>query len=85
MSGRLLGLLIFIAVLSLDQSLRTITLLMLLLGAAPLGSWVVVRGLLGQRGGFDCFHQISRKRVRRCTSFMAGLRSGRHLKKILKI
>ncbi|MEK3795069.1 MFS transporter [Paenibacillus sp. FSL R7-0204] len=46
MSGRLLGLLIFIAVLSLDQSPQTLTLLMLLLGAAPLGSWVVVRGLL---------------------------------------
>ncbi|QUL56554.1 MFS transporter [Paenibacillus tritici] len=46
MSGRLLGLLVFIAVLSVNQSPQTITLLMLLLGAAPLGSWLVLRRLL---------------------------------------
>lgn len=46
MSGRILGLLIFIAVLSQSQSLRTITLLVLVLGAAPVGSWVVLRRVL---------------------------------------
>lgn len=51
MSGRLLGLLVFIAVLSFDQSVLTITVLMLLLGAAPLGSWAMLRRLLRRGGG----------------------------------
>lgn len=48
MSGRLLGLLVFISVLSVNESLQTITVLMLLLGAAPLGSWLMLRRLLKQ-------------------------------------
>ncbi|WP_438495091.1 MFS transporter [Paenibacillus sp. IHBB 3054] len=49
MSGRLLGVFVFIAVLSVNDSPQVITLLMLLLGASPLGSWLVLRRLL--RGG----------------------------------
>ncbi|MNN97830.1 hypothetical protein D3C81_2170720 [compost metagenome] len=46
MSGRLLGMFAFIAVLSVNDSPRVITLLMLVLGAAPLGSWLLLRRLL---------------------------------------
>ncbi|MNR61435.1 hypothetical protein D3C85_1831880 [compost metagenome] len=46
MSGRLLGMFVFIAVLSVTSSTQVITLLMLLLGTAPLGSWLVLRRLL---------------------------------------
>ncbi|ASA21549.1 MFS transporter [Paenibacillus donghaensis] len=46
MSGRLLGMFMFIAVLSVNDSPQVITLLMLLLGASPLGSWLVLRRLL---------------------------------------
>lgn len=46
MSGRLLGVFVFIAVLSVNDSPQVITLLMLLLGASPLGSWLVLRRLL---------------------------------------
>ncbi|MHA6531479.1 MFS transporter [Paenibacillus sp. BAC0078] len=46
MSGRLLGMFVFIAVLSVNSSTQVITLLMLLLGTAPLGSWLVLRRLL---------------------------------------
>ncbi|MEK4063594.1 MULTISPECIES: MFS transporter [Paenibacillus] len=46
MSGRLLGMFVFIAVLSVNDSPQVITLLMLLLGASPLGSWLVLRRLL---------------------------------------
>ncbi|MBW4085215.1 MFS transporter [Paenibacillus sp. S150] len=50
MSGRLLGLLVFIAVLSVQDSPRVITLLMLLLGCAPLGSWLMLHRLLKRKG-----------------------------------
>jgi YQGE family putative transporter len=53
MSGRLLGIFVFIAVLSVNQSPRAITVLMLLLGAAPLGSWLVLRRLLKQGGRLE--------------------------------
>ncbi|WP_342439068.1 MFS transporter [Paenibacillus sp. FSL L8-0436] len=46
MSGRLLGVFVFIAVLSVNDSPQVITLLMLLLGASPLGSWLILRRLL---------------------------------------
>lgn len=46
MSGRLLGMFVFIAVLSVNDSPQVITLLMMLLGASPLGSWLVLRRLL---------------------------------------
>ncbi|AIQ40219.1 MFS transporter [Paenibacillus sp. FSL R5-0912] len=51
MTGRLTGLLVFIAVLSVNQSPQAVTLLMLLLGTAPLGSWLVLRRLLKQGAG----------------------------------
>ncbi|WP_249897648.1 MFS transporter [Paenibacillus sp. PK3_47] len=59
MSGRLAGLLVFIAVLSVSQSPRVITVLLLVLGTAPLGSWLILRkGMKGagaplSRGGVD--------------------------------
>lgn len=43
MAGRMAGTFIFVGVLSADASPRTITLLMLVLGAAPLGSWLFLR------------------------------------------
>lgn len=46
MTGRIAGILIFIAVLSVNGSPRAITLLLLGLGAAPLGSWLCLRRLL---------------------------------------
>ncbi|WNS46592.1 MFS transporter [Paenibacillus sp. MMS20-IR301] len=49
MSGRLLGVLVFIAVLSVNESPQVITGLMLVLGAAPLGSWLVLHRLLKHR------------------------------------
>ncbi|MNH98737.1 Major Facilitator Superfamily protein [compost metagenome] len=49
MSGRMLGVFVFIAVLSVNDSPRVITWLMLLLGAAPLGSWVTLHHLLKRK------------------------------------
>ncbi|WP_379133183.1 MFS transporter [Paenibacillus sp. sgz500958] len=46
MTGRITGTLIFIAVLSFSRTPLTITLLMLGLGAAPLGGWFFMRRLL---------------------------------------
>ncbi|WP_151735310.1 MFS transporter ['Paenibacillus yunnanensis' Narsing Rao et al. 2020] len=43
MCGRLAGMFIFIIVLSVNDSRQVITLLLLGLGAAPLGSWLVLR------------------------------------------
>ncbi len=43
MSGRLLGMFAFIGVLSVNSSQMAIIVLLLVLGAAPLGSWVVLR------------------------------------------
>ncbi|AIQ51664.1 MFS transporter [Paenibacillus sp. FSL R7-0331] len=43
MSGRLLGMLVFIAVLSVSSSTRVIIVLLFALGAAPLGSWLLLR------------------------------------------
>lgn len=53
MSGRLLGIFVFITVLSMNDSPRVITLLMLGLGAAPLGSWLILRRLLRRQGEMD--------------------------------
>ncbi|MFF2017245.1 MFS transporter [Paenibacillus sp. NPDC058177] len=49
MCGRILGILVFIAVLSVNRSPRTITVLLLVLGAAPLGSWLVLRRSLSRQ------------------------------------
>lgn len=49
MSGRLLGMLVFIGVLSVSSSTLVIIILMLALGAAPLGSWLVLRRRLQRR------------------------------------
>lgn len=49
MTGRLLGMLVFIGVLSISGTPRMITLLMLILGAAPLGSWLMLHRLLPHR------------------------------------
>ncbi|MNP76412.1 hypothetical protein D3C76_1736430 [compost metagenome] len=49
MSGRLLGMLVFIGVLSVSSSTLVIIVLMLALGAAPLGSWLVLRRRLQRR------------------------------------
>ncbi|BFH64600.1 MFS transporter [Paenibacillus azoreducens] len=46
MVGRLLGTFIFIIVLSISQAPLIITILMLALGAAPIGGWMFVRKLL---------------------------------------
>ena len=46
MAGRVAGTLIFIWVLSVSDSSRTITLLLLGLGAAPVGSWIFLRRVL---------------------------------------
>ncbi|BCG58360.1 MFS transporter [Paenibacillus sp. URB8-2] len=46
MTGRLAGTLIFIGVLSASAAPRTVTLLLLGLGAAPLGSWLCLRRML---------------------------------------
>lgn len=43
MSGRLLGMLVFIAVLSVSSSTRVIIVLLFALGAALLGSWLLLR------------------------------------------
>ncbi len=43
MSGRLLGMFAFIGVLSVNSSQLAIIVLLLVLGAAPLGSWIVLR------------------------------------------
>ncbi|WP_310832284.1 MFS transporter [Paenibacillus pedocola] len=43
MSGRMLGMFAFIGVLSVNSSQLAIIVLLLVLGAAPLGSWVVLR------------------------------------------
>jgi MFS transporter, YQGE family, putative transporter len=50
MTGRVAGTLIFIAVLSISTSPRTMTLLLLGLGAAPVGSWLFLRRLLPHGG-----------------------------------
>ncbi|MNW63440.1 hypothetical protein D3C74_416520 [compost metagenome] len=49
MCGRMLGVFVFIAVLSVNDSPRVITWLMLLLGAAPLGSWITLHHLLKRK------------------------------------
>lgn len=55
--GRLTGILIYIGVLSLSHTPRTVTLLMLALGAAPLAGWLFMRRLFrrpaqaGKTGG----------------------------------
>ncbi|HWO54897.1 MFS transporter [Paenibacillus sp. FSL M7-1455] len=46
MAGRLLGTFIFIAVLMVSKTPLTITVLMLVLGASPIASWIFVRKLL---------------------------------------
>lgn len=51
MTGRLTGTLIYIGILSISASPRTITLLMLGLGAAPIGSWLFLRRRLRQEDG----------------------------------
>ncbi|QSF46463.1 MFS transporter [Paenibacillus tianjinensis] len=43
MSGRILGMFAFIGVLSVNSSQMAIIVLLLVLGAAPLGSWIVLR------------------------------------------
>ncbi|AIQ46056.1 MFS transporter [Paenibacillus sp. FSL R7-0273] len=43
MSGRLLGMLVFIGVLSVSSSTKVIIILLLCLGASPLGSWLMLR------------------------------------------
>lgn len=43
MSGRVLGMFAFIGVLSVNSSQRAVIVLLLVLGAAPLGSWIVLR------------------------------------------
>ncbi|KZS44478.1 MFS transporter [Paenibacillus glucanolyticus] len=43
--GRITGLLVFILVLSINQDTLTITLLLLFLGASPIGSWLFMRRL----------------------------------------
>lgn len=43
MSGRLLGILVFIGVLSVSGTTQVIIVLLLALGTAPLGSWLVLR------------------------------------------
>lgn len=43
--GRITGLLVFILVLSIKQDTLTITLLLLFLGASPIGSWLFMRRL----------------------------------------
>jgi len=50
MTGRVAGTMIFIAVLSISTSPRTMTLLLLALGAAPVGSWLFLRRLLSHGG-----------------------------------
>ncbi|MGN7761076.1 MFS transporter [Paenibacillus sp. 22594] len=49
MTGKILGVFVFIAMLSVNESPRMITLLMLLLGAAPLGSWLTLHRLLKRK------------------------------------
>ncbi|MDT3425044.1 YQGE family putative transporter [Paenibacillus forsythiae] len=46
MTGRLAGTFVFIAILSVSAAPRTVTLLLLGLGAAPLGSWLFLRRML---------------------------------------
>lgn len=50
MSGRLLGMFLFIGVLSVNRSTGVIILLLFMLGAAPLGSWLVLRRKLHRSG-----------------------------------
>ncbi|CAM2994262.1 MFS transporter [Paenibacillus sediminis] len=47
MVGRIVGILIFIGVLSIHESQTTITWLMIVLGATPIFNWIVMRRLLG--------------------------------------
>ncbi|MNO00248.1 hypothetical protein D3C81_2201020 [compost metagenome] len=53
MSGRLLGILVFIGVLSVSGTTQVIIVLLLALGTAPLGSWLVLRRRLQRRGAGD--------------------------------
>lgn len=53
MSGRLLGILGFIGVLSVSRSTQVIIVLLLALGTAPLGSWLVLRRRLHRREAGD--------------------------------
>jgi YQGE family putative transporter len=48
--GRITGLLVFILVLSFRQDTLTITLLLLFLGASPIGSWLFIRKLFPSKG-----------------------------------
>lgn len=48
--GRITGLLVFILVLSFRQDTFTITLLLLFLGASPIGSWLFIRKLFPTKG-----------------------------------
>lgn len=50
MSGRLLGMFLFIGVLSVNRSTGVIILLLFMLGAAPLGSWLALRRKLHRSG-----------------------------------
>lgn len=48
--GRITGLLVFILVLSFRQDTLTVTLLLLFLGASPIGSWLFIRKLFPSKG-----------------------------------
>ncbi|GAB6926812.1 MFS transporter [Paenibacillus sp. JCM 10914] len=61
--GRISGLLIFILVLSFRQDSLTVTLLLLLLGMAPIGSWIFMRRLFHEE------HRTSGKSMRKDASY----------------
>ncbi|KOP66874.1 MFS transporter [Bacillus sp. FJAT-18019] len=48
--GRITGLLVFIVVLTFRQDSLTVTLLLLFLGASPIGSWLFIRKLFPSKG-----------------------------------
>lgn len=48
--GRITGLLVFIVVLAFRQDTLTVTLLLLFLGASPIGSWLFIRKLFPSKG-----------------------------------
>lgn len=49
MLGRIIGLIVFLLVLSIRQDLFTITLLLLVLGASPIGTWLFMRKMMKER------------------------------------
>lgn len=49
MTGRIIGLIIFITVLSFRKDPAAVTLLLLFLGASPVGTWLFMRGILRKR------------------------------------